>query len=478
MAALYLLLSNQRGRGTVCAARVARIIVLLAALQGAGCAALTNPVADGVPVHLLPAEALGHPRQEELPIPLNYLRQPPPDVYRLAGGDILGVYIDTVLGEHNQPPPVRFSEQGNVAPALGYPVPVQEDGTVLLPYVKPINVKGKSIKEARDAIASAYLTPDEILKPGKERISVTLMEPRRYHVLVVRQDAPGFRQDNQQQAFAGNFVFGLPEQGNNSRRGHGSALELPAYQNDVLTALTRTGGLPGLDAKNEVIIMRPIKTVGASGKQENQLVRREPLPGQTAEETVTIPLRLRPGESVPFRPADVILGDGDIVYIAAREAEVFYTGGLLLSGQYPLPRDFDLDVVQAIAYVRGPIVNGAFSQNNLSGQLQIGGVGFPNPSLVTVLRRIPGKGQIKIRIDLNRALNDPNERILIKPMDLVILQATPAEAFAQYFTSVFQYDIVGTFLRRRDGFGAAGITNVLNGSGTGSGGTGSVITNP
>jgi hypothetical protein len=453
---------------------------MILALQGTGCAALTNPVADGVPVHLLPAEALGHPRQEEEPIPLNYLRQPPPDVYRLAAGDILGVYIDTVLGEHNQPPPVRFSEQGNVPPALGYPTPVQEDGTILLPYVKPINVKDMSIKEARDAIARAYLTPEEILKPGKERISVSLMEPRRYHVLVVRQDASGFRNENDQQFNAGSFVFGLPDQGNNWRRGHGSALELPAYQNDVLTALTKTGGLPGLDAKNEVIIMRPIKTVGSS-KQDNQLIRREPLPGQTAQETVHIPLRLRPGESIPFRAADVILGEGDIVYIARREAEVFYTGGLLLSGQYPLPRDFDLDVVQAIAYVRGPIVNGAFGQNNLSGQLQTVGIGFPNPSLVTVLRRIPGKGQIKIRIDLNRALNDPNERILIKPMDLVILQSTPGEAIAQYFTSVFQYDVFGVFLRQRDGFGTAGVTNILNGGGGGGGGTNgtsNIITNP
>jgi protein involved in polysaccharide export with SLBB domain len=446
--------------------------LLLACLPGAGCAALSNPVADGVPVHLLPPDVLGPSRTEEFPIPLNYLRQPPPDVYRLDAGDILGVYIDTVLGERNVPPPVRFAEQGNVSPALGYPIPVQEDGTVLLPYIKPVKVKGMSITEARDAIANAYISPEEILKPGKERISVTLMEPRRYHVLVVRQDSIGQRQDGQQQTFAGNFVLNTPEQLNGSRRGHGSALELPAYQNDVLTALTRTGGLPGTDARNEVMIMRPIKGVGSAAVPGNPLVRREPLPGQAAEETTYIPLRLRPGENVPFRPQDVILRDGDIVYIAAREAEVFYTGGLLLSGQYPLPRDFDLDVVQAIAYVRGPIVNGAFSQNNLSGQIQPVGIGFPNPSLVTVLRRIPGKGQIKIRVDFNRALNDPNERIIIRPMDVVILQSTPAEAFTQYFSSVFQYNLIGTFLRARDGFGSAGITNVLNGS-SGSTGTAS-----
>jgi hypothetical protein len=153
---------------------------------------------------------------------------------------------------------------------------------------------------------------------------------------------------------------------------------------------------------------------------------------------------------------------------------VFYTGGLLLSGQYSLPRDFDLDVVQAVAYVRGPLVNGAFSQNNLSGQIQPVGIGFPNPSLVTVVRRIPDKGLIKIRIDLNRALGDPNERLLIQPMDLIILQSTPAEAFVQYFNSVFQYDIFGIFLRTSSGVGTAGVTNTMNGSG--SSGSGSIST--
>jgi hypothetical protein len=451
---------------------IARILLLLAAGHLTGCAALTNPVADGVPVHLLPAECLGRPHQDDRPIPLNLLRQPPPEVYRLDAGDILGVYIDTVLGERNQPPPVRYAEQGNVSPALGYPIPVQEDGTVLLPYIKPVNVRGMSIQQAREAITQAYVSPEVILKPGKERISITLMEPRRYHVLVVRQDAPGARPDNQQQqVFAGSFVLGLPENGNPARRGQGTSLELPAYQNDVLTALTRTGGLPGTDAKNEVMILRPKPRPGVTSNAHKAPGLRDALSGQLFEDTTWIPLRLPPGEAVPFRPEDVILGEGDIVYIAAREAQVFYTGGLLVSGQYPLPRDFDLDVVQAVAYVRGPLVNGAFSQNNLSGQIQPVGIGFPNPSLVSVIRRIPGKGQIKIRIDLNLALNDPNERILIQPMDMIILQSTPAEALVQYFNSVFQYNVVGTFLNRRDGFGSAGLTNIVNGSGSGSGST-------
>ena len=39
-------------------------------------------------------------------------------------------------------------------------------------------------------------------------------------------------------------------------RGTGHLVALPAYENDVLSALARTGGLPGLDAVNEVVIER------------------------------------------------------------------------------------------------------------------------------------------------------------------------------------------------------------------------------
>src|SRR4029077_4003159 len=71
-----------------------------------------------------------------------------------------------------------------------------------------------------------------------------------------------------------------------------------------------------------------------------------------------MPLRLRKGQSPPFRPEDVILQNGDVVYIPSRDAEVFYTGGLLFTGQYALPRDYDLGVVEAIAVTRGSLVNG------------------------------------------------------------------------------------------------------------------------
>src|SRR5438270_13783594 len=115
--------------------RLAKPLLLLAALAGlsGGCAAITNPVADGIPVRRRPEEIFPRPREELKTIPLTLLRQPPPAAYLLAPGDVLGVYIENLLGDKAGAPPVRMTETGNQPPAIGYPIPVLENGTISLP---------------------------------------------------------------------------------------------------------------------------------------------------------------------------------------------------------------------------------------------------------------------------------------------------------------------------------------------------------
>jgi protein involved in polysaccharide export with SLBB domain len=427
-----------------------------------GCQAVTNPVAEGIPVNRLPAEALGRSREGLRTIPLEYLRQNPPEYYQLDAGDILGVFIEGVLGERNQVPPVRYSDSVNLPPALGFPIPVREDGTISLPLIPPLRVKGMSIAEAQEAVRKAYTVTQEILQPGKERIIVTLMQPRVYHVLVVRQDSARSAGASASIPFSGGLVggSGATAVSGQSRVGSAIALDLPAYKNDVLNALARSGGLPGTDAKNEVLIHHgPARRTnqGQAGGSCSMPPDLADIAANPDEHYVRIPLRLPPGAEIPFRPEEIILQNDDIVYIEARDADVFYTGGILLSGQYPLPRDTDLDVVQAITLVRGPLVNGLQSANNFTGTLSQTGLGSPNPSQVNVLRQVPGHGQINIRVDLNRALCDPRERILIQPKDIIILQQTWGEAFNQYFVTAFRYNFLGTILRQRD---ATAITTI------------------
>jgi hypothetical protein len=313
--------------------------------------------------------------------------------------------------------------------------------------VPPIPVSGLTIVQAQAAVQKVYAETGVLRAEAAGRIIVNLYRPRLYHIQVVREDSGGITL----QAGGG---FG------NTKRGTGYVLDLPAYENDVLTALTRTGGLPGLDALNEVIIQRGAMQARADwpAVMPDLSPQRGPqclaAAGMGAAGRITrIPLRLRPGEEIPFKPEDVILQSGDIVFIQARDTELFYTVGLIGSGQFVLPRDYDLDVVEAIAYARGPLINGAVNQNNFTGTTITSGIGTASPSQVSIVRRVPGtiRGQqVVIRVDLNRALRDPRERILIQPGDMIVLQETVGEAIVRYFTNQVHLNISGILSTSRE----------------------------
>jgi hypothetical protein len=159
---------------------------------------------------------------------------------------------------------------------------------------------------------------------------------------------------------------------------------------------------------------------------------------------------MRADETISFKPSDVILKTGDIVFIESRDTEVYYTGGLLPVAELILPRDYDLDVLQAVTEARGPLYNGAVNFNNQQGNILTGGIGNPSPSQLTVIRRTPKGGQITIRVDLNRAAQDPRERVLVQPGDFLILQESLGESFTRYITQNLRFTFASTLLRQRD----------------------------
>lgn len=419
----------------------------------AGCAAVTNPVADGVPVRLVPPELLAAPTPPGDPIPLNFLRQPAVAEHRLDRGDVLGAYVEGYLGEKNVALPVHVGapvyprDQYRQAASAGYPVPVRDDGTIDLPGAGSVSVRGMTVGQARDAIRDLYVRKG-LLKPELARIFVTLIEPRRYTVVVLRQESA---------AFAGSPESVIPT----SKRGTGHEVQLPAYQNDVLHALARTGGLPGTDAADEVIVYRDAfrdeaERAAVLGRLADPRASGA-MPAVGAAVT-RIPLRHRPGAAACVRPEDVILGEGDVVYLPARDQDVFFTGGLLPTGFHVLPRDRPLDVIEAVSLVRGPLINGAFGGSNLSGALIQPGLGNPSPGLLTVVRRTPSGGQVSIVVDLRTALREPTERIAVRPGDLLILQEIPGQALARYLSqTVFNVNLYWQVIRGRN---ATGIVDV------------------
>jgi hypothetical protein len=231
--------------------------------------------------------------------------------------------------------------------------------------------------------------------------------------------------------------------GRGVRKGTGFALDLPAYENDVLNALARTGGVPGTDAADAIVIERG-SFAGAGGREDvikalqGEGITQLPGGGQR----IRIPLRNPPGTAPTIRPEEITLQTGDIVFVEARELEVYYTAGLLPPGQQLLPRDTDLDVVEAITKISGSIVTGGASTVNTNGTLVGSGFGAPSPNLVTVIRKTPERGQVAIRVDLDKALRDPRERILIQPGDLLILQEQPEQALGRYLSQTFRLSAI------------------------------------
>lgn len=330
--------------------------VLPAACVAAGCIGVPTRVGDGIPVRRLPDEVLGRPKAEASAVPLTMLRRSEVPEYRLDAGDVLAIYIEEVLGSRTEP--MR--------------VPVHPDGTILLPDLPPIRVKGKTLAEAHQIVVGT-ITGDiflpgskRLLVRGKEKVLVELVESRKVRVLVVREDCSPT-------SLAGE-----------NKKGTGHTVYLEAYKNDLLEALNRSGGPPGPDARNEVVIRR--------GTFD---------PTDPAQGYVRIPLRARPDEPLTFTEQDILLNDGDTVYIESRADEVYYTAGLIRSAQMLLPRDTDLRVIEAIGKVHGPLIEGG---------------------VVTVVRRVSSEREIRIRVDLDDAFRDPRENILVLPGDILVLQ--------------------------------------------------------
>ena len=435
--------------------RASSVGLALLGMLSAGCSTITQPI-SGIPARRIPPQFLAQSKNNLVPLDPARLSQEPPRDYLLDDGDILGIYIEGILpfvppDRPPEPPPVNFPDAtSQLDPSLGFPIAVINDGTIQLPNLEPIKVRGLTIDQTRDLIRKYYLDSEILRESSRLQPIVTLMKERTYNVIVIRQDMGS----------VGGGGGGAGQAGFTRATDYsatGRMLKLKAYQNDVLNALMESGGLPGVNAKNEVKILRASR---ADQRRRDEFVQQfyqqyycnpdpcgcpPPLPEDPS--ILKIPLRLPPGTIPEFGPENVVLEDGDIVYIESRDAEVFYTGGLLPGGEHKIPRDYDLDVLTAMALSGGGISR---QQNGGGGGMGgIGGmVGQVPPGMLYVLRKTPCNGQITIAVDLAKANVDPRERILVQPGDILVLRFKPSEeilnfSLGTFFTFGIQYALRG-----------------------------------
>ncbi len=467
-------------------------------------AQLFSPGIDSVPTSRVPAQFT--PAQNYRargPVDVTRLRQPQQEQYTLAADDILGVFVEGVLGELGENPPVHFPPPGSdLKPGLGYPVPVRADGTLALPLIDPLPVAGLTLPQAEALIKRAYAQGDQpFVAASSARILVSLLAKRTYRVYVIREDDPGSsaRSINQQRGATRR----------SDRSGRGTVLQMEAGQNDLLNALIETGGFPGVNAKDEIRVERERQqqvpdeaafqsgttqfnsaangTPGSSTSGFSEFPRsgaanihRQNFSGRRvdnrADSVASRSMSARPmvsgamaSESMNASPMNTgshtrsteshfyrsnqggftgqfrqgtstpraELRDGDTIYVDAKPTEVYYTGGLLGGGEFPLPRDRKLDVFEAVSIAGGPV--GAAQG---AGQGGPGGIPSLPPTELIVLRQQQqgpqfGNGQIAIAVDMNRVLNNPAERIPVAPGDTLILRYKRAEALGNFGIGVF-----------------------------------------
>jgi protein involved in polysaccharide export with SLBB domain len=432
--------------------RASSLGLAILGMLSAGCSTITQPI-SGIPARRIPPQFLAQSKNNLVPLDPARLSQEPPRDYLLDDGDILGIYIEGILpfvppDRPPEPPPVNFPDAtSQLDPSLGFPIAVINDGTIQLPNLEPIKVRGLTIDQTRDLIRKYYLDSEILRESSRLQPIVTLMKERTYNVIVIRQDMGAGATGGGGGAGQAGFTRATDYSAT------GRMLKLKAYQNDVLNALMESGGLPGVNAKNEVKILRASR---ADQRRRDEFVQQfyqqyycnpdpcgcpPPLPEDPS--ILKIPLRLPPGTIPEFGPENVVLEDGDIVYIESRDAEVFYTGGLLPGGEFKIPRDYDLDVLTAMALSGGGISR---QQNGGGGGMGgIGGmVGQVPPGMLYVLRKTPCNGQITIAVDLAKANLDPRERILVQPGDILVLRFKPSEeilnfGLGTFFTFGIQY---------------------------------------
>jgi protein involved in polysaccharide export with SLBB domain len=347
---------------------------------------------------------------------------------------------------------VNIPAAADLPPSIGYPIPIRADGTISLPLAGVVKLEGLTVEAAEAKVTEAY-TGSEIVQEENKRILVTLMRPRTVSVIVIREDSAQRQVSLRNESLLGLGTTETTVGG--GRQGTGEAIELPAGENDVLHALARTGGLPGLESTGEVIIQRGYWQRSAGRADEGGAV---PAEGESRPQTIRIPLKIRPGQQVDFSPEDIVLHNGDIVTVQGREPEFFYTGGLLSSGEFPLPTNYDLTVVDAILKARGPLLSGGINTSNINGLIITPGLGISSPNLLTILRKTPGTDhQVMIRVDLDEALRDPRQNILVQAGDVLILQEAPDQAIARYVSQILSADFFVRWLNRDDAQGTASL---------------------
>lgn len=201
---------------------------------------------------------------EKVLVDLRMLRRTRHEAYRVDTGDILAIYIEDVMGNSAGG---EFDETLDDVARFAK-AEVDSNGRVALPLVDPIPVSGLTCAEIEQVIEKSYTVDNHILRQDGAGISVRVHTERAISVTVIRTGSEsGSRQHKQ--------------------------VILTGYENALLDALLKTGGLPS--ATDTVTIYRP---------DDTGVVEKTEIP--VWHDNVTAPT---------FPESDITLSDGNTIVV-------------------------------------------------------------------------------------------------------------------------------------------------------------------
>jgi polysaccharide biosynthesis/export protein len=339
--------------------------------------------------------------------------------HQIHAGDLLEVTISDLVG------------QGQFYPL---PVRVLEDGSVRLPLAGAVTVAGLNFPEAEQSIFAAYSSQGLLKKP---LVTVALRETRKVRVFVLGAvNKPG-------------------------------QYELPASDSDLLSAVVAAGGLTG-DADPSIEVRRrngrrvrgDQSVVPASFTVSQPPVSQPPVTGPIYPNyhwpaSARPPVANSPYHSKSYPQAGApmanpewnqtstslagmvpaldqvihldltdetakqklaqgfYLQNGDTITVEDRKTKPIYVMGMVNKpGEYPMPVDRDIRVLEAIGLAGG-----------------VDRASLPDKALV-VRQRPDGSGIVSIRIDLDKAKKSNAENIRLMQGDTVSVEET-AKSFTR-----------------------------------------------
>lgn len=308
----------------------------------------------GIPAAYMPPEFHAETREGKSTIDPSLLQRTQPDQYRIEGGDVLAVYAPGILGVVNtnpdlqsgDNPPINLPQNPADRPSLGFPVRVRDDHTIQLPQLPALDVYGLTERELEDRLKVAVHQAGLVARDREPRIVVSVLRPRTHRVLVIRQEPAG--------AQAASVQAGAIELGR-AGKGTSRVVELQAYENDVAHALAQPGvdGLPGLDARNVIYVIRSRNRRGGDSSSTSC-----PLPMGYPAEAARHSQVIR-GQSPSRFPARSTNSRGPFTY--------FETSQFGLSGQEVQRGSTGPQLIDPIPGYGGQVANSGFGHSVTAG---------------------------------------------------------------------------------------------------------------